>query len=66
MRTKCSQADIAHNYVNRSKDEQRTRTNVAHSNKQMAERKHPISKILLEIKFAVSSVCLRNDRKNSA
>ena len=27
VHNKCSQADIAHNYVNRSKAEQRTRTN---------------------------------------
>ena len=39
---KYSQADIAYNYVNRSKAEQHTLTNVAHSNNQMAERKHPI------------------------
>ena len=42
MHNKCSQADIAHNYVNRSKAEQRSRINLAHSNKQMAERKYPI------------------------
>ena len=44
LHNRYSQADIAHNYVNRSKAEQRTRTNLAHSNKQMAERKHPIAK----------------------
>ena len=30
VHNKCSQADIAHNYVSRSKVEQRTRTNLAH------------------------------------
>ena len=42
MHNKCSQADIAHNTVNRSKAEQHTRTNLAHLKKQMVERKHPI------------------------
>ena len=41
INNKCSQSGIAHVYANRSKAEQRTRTNLAHSNKQMAERKHP-------------------------
>ena len=41
MHNKCSQTDIGHNYVNRSKAEQRTRTNLGNSNKQMDERKHP-------------------------
>ena len=42
MHNKCSRADIAHNFVNRTKAEQSSRTNIAHSNKQMAVRKHPI------------------------
>ena len=40
MHNKCSKAGIAHNYANRSKAEQRTLTNLAHSDKQLAERKH--------------------------
>ena len=43
MQTKCSLADIAHTYVNRSKAEQRIRTNLAHSNKQMDKRNNSIS-----------------------
>ena len=35
MHNKCSWADIAHNYVNCSTAEQRTQTNLAHSNKRM-------------------------------
>ena len=42
MHNKCSQADLALSYVNRSKAELRTRTNLAHSNTPMAERKHPL------------------------
>ena len=42
IHNKCSQADIAHNTVNRSKAEQHTQTNLAHSKEQMVERKHPI------------------------
>ena len=42
MHNKCSQADIGHDHVNRCKTEQRTRTNLAHSHKQMAKRMHPI------------------------
>ena len=39
---KYSQADIANYTVNRSKAEQRTRTNLSHSDKLKAQRKHPI------------------------
>ena len=35
MHNKCPPADIVHNYVNRSKVEQRTRTNLAHSNRRL-------------------------------
>ena len=42
MHNKCSQANIARNCVNLSKALQRTRTNLAHSNKQMAERNRHI------------------------
>ena len=38
----CSYADIAQNDLNLSEAEQRTRTNLAHSKKQMAKRKHHI------------------------
>ena len=58
MHRKCSQADIAHNSVNRSKAEQRTRTNISHSNKQMAERKLPI---LEEISVSKKNRCLTNE-----
>ena len=46
MHNKCSQTDTAHKYVNHSKAKQRTRTNLAHSNKQTAERKHPICEVV--------------------
>ena len=34
MHNKCSKAGIAHNFANRSTAEQRTLTNLAHSNQQ--------------------------------
>ena len=38
---------MAHDYVNRSRDEQPTRINLAHSNKQVAEPKHPKQVLIL-------------------
>ena len=40
MHNKCSDADIAGNSVNHSNNEQRYSNKLAHSNKQMAARKH--------------------------
>ena len=55
MHNKCSQADTAYNYVNRSKAEQRTRTNLAHSNKLTAEGNHPIYNVELVSEYLPNS-----------
>ena len=47
MHNKYSQAYIARNSVNRSKAKRLTRTNLTHSNKQLAERKHPIDTVMI-------------------
>ena len=43
--SKCSLAGIAGIYFNRFKAARRNRTNLGHSHKQMAERKHPFEEI---------------------
>lgn len=50
IHNKCSGAIIALNYVNRSKADQCTRSNLAHSNKQKEESNHPIVVMALLIK----------------